>query len=101
MNEPDELQTVRMRRLRMRSWRRGMKEMDLILGHFADGPLADLPEDDLSAYEALLSENDQDLYLWVTRRVTGNPDPDRGPKQLSAILDRIADHAAGRLAGQG
>ena len=42
---------TRLRRLRIRSWRRGMKEMDLILGHFADGPLALLDGADLDAYE--------------------------------------------------
>lgn len=86
---------TRLRRLKMRSWRRGMKEMDLILGHFADGPLASLDAADLDAYEAVLSENDQDLYLWVTARVNGGPG--RGPANVAAILDRIADHAAERL----
>ncbi|QIE54724.1 succinate dehydrogenase assembly factor 2 [Pikeienuella piscinae] len=56
----------RLRRLSMRSWRRGMKEMDLILGRFADARLAALGESELAAYEALLGENDQDLYLWVS-----------------------------------
>ena len=36
---------IRLKRLRMRSWRRGMKEMDLILGPFSDSQLVDLPED--------------------------------------------------------
>jgi antitoxin CptB len=57
---------ARLKRLRMRSWRRGMKEMDLILGPFADGGLAKLTPAELGAYERLLDENDQDLYLWVT-----------------------------------
>ena len=57
---------ARLKKLRMRSWRRGMKEMDLILGPFADARLADLDAPVLDAYEALLDENDQDLYLWVT-----------------------------------
>lgn len=82
----------------MRSWRRGMKEMDLILGHFADGLLADLSEDEMAIYESLLSENDQDLYLWVTRRITRSSDSDMGPSHLSALLDRIAQHAGDRLA---
>ncbi|MDB6177594.1 succinate dehydrogenase assembly factor 2 [Paracoccus sp. Z330] len=80
----------------MRSWRRGMKEMDLILGRFADECLARLPESRLASYERMLSENDQDLYLWVTRRVTGSTDPDRGPQELAEILDQIAAHAAQR-----
>ncbi|MCF3972931.1 succinate dehydrogenase assembly factor 2 [Paracoccus salsus] len=92
---------LRLRRLKMRSWRRGMKEMDLILGPFADGPLTNLSEDEFAAYEALLSENDQDLYLWITRRVTGDAHPDRGPAGLSPLLERIAAHASGRWAEQG
>ena len=86
---------TRLRRLKLRSWRRGMKEMDLILGHFADGPLASLDGADLDAYEAVLAENDQDLYLWVTARVNGGTN--RGPAGIAAMLDRIAHHAAERL----
>ena len=61
-----ETPATRLKRLRMRSWRRGTKEMDLILGAFADTRLADLDPAALSAYEALLEENDQDLYRWVS-----------------------------------
>lgn len=86
---------IRLRRLKMRSWRRGMKEMDLILGHFADAALADLSPEELDAYEAVLTENDQDLYLWVTARVNGGDN--RGPAGIAAILDKIASHAAERL----
>lgn len=57
---------TRLKRLRMRSWRRGMKEMDLILGPFSDTELATLTAAQLEAYERLLDENDQELYLWVT-----------------------------------
>lgn len=97
----EESPETRLRRLRMRSWRRGMKEMDLILGNFADGPLAGLSEPEFAAYEALMAENDQDLYLWITRRVTGDPHPDRGPGNLKDLLDKIAGFAGERLAGQG
>lgn len=86
---------VRLRRLKMRSWRRGMKEMDLILGHFADGPLAGLSATALDDYEALLTENDQDLYLWVTGRMNGIDRP--GPEALAEILDTVAAHATARL----
>lgn len=92
-NDASEPHEVRLRRLKMRSWRRGMKEMDLILGRFADECLAQLQDSELDSYEALLSENDQDLYLWVTRRVTGTVHEDRGPQELFPVLDRIAGHA--------
>ena len=61
-----ETRETRIKRLHMRSWRRGIKEMDLILGRFADAELAGLDAATLDAYEALLEENDWDLYYWVT-----------------------------------
>jgi antitoxin CptB len=60
--EPPE---VRLRRMRMRSWRRGIREMDLVLGGFADAVLAELAPAELDAFEALLAENDHDIYQWV------------------------------------
>ena len=56
----------RLKRLRIRSWRRGTKEMDLILGPFADTALAGLAEAELTLFEALLEENDHDLYRWIS-----------------------------------
>lgn len=56
---------IALKRLRLRSWRRGTREMDLILGPFADRALTALTKGALRDYEALLSENDQDLYLWI------------------------------------
>lgn len=56
----------RLKRLKMRSMRRGIKEMDLILTAYADANLSKMDDADLSLYDALLNENDQDLYQWVT-----------------------------------
>ncbi|MCB2129842.1 MAG: succinate dehydrogenase assembly factor 2 [Rhodobacteraceae bacterium] len=61
-----ESRVARLKRLRMRAWRRGTKEMDLILGPFADGCLAGMDEPRLRLFDTLLGENDQDLYPWVT-----------------------------------
>ncbi len=71
MAETDE---ARRKRLYMRSIRRGIKEMDLILTAFADAELADMSEADLQTYDALLHENDQDLLTWVTGQVP-TPEP--------------------------
>lgn len=73
---------TRLRRLRLRSWRRGMKEMDLILGGFADARLGRLEPDQLDAHEALMGELDQDLYDWTT----GRADP---PVQHAAAIARL------------
>ena len=92
MEDPE----IRLKRLQMRSWRRGMKELDLILGPFADGPLAELSEPMMAQYEVLMSENDQDLYLWITARIAGR---EGGPADLAPLLDVIASHAGARLRG--
>ena len=42
----------RLKRLSMRSWRRGTKEMDLILGPWADAHLAAMPADVMDLYES-------------------------------------------------
>ncbi len=62
MTEPHEHMV---KRLRMRSMRRGIKEMDLILQAFAEKHLADMSPDDLALYDRLLNENDHDIYGWV------------------------------------
>lgn len=65
----DETPQNRLKRLKMRSWRRGTKEMDLILGPFADSELPKLAENTLDLYESLLEENDHDLYQWMSGQV--------------------------------
>lgn len=75
----------RLKRLRMRSWRRGMREMDLLLGPFADAELEALGPVDLASYEDLLSENDQDLYSWMLDR-------NGAPARHHAIVARIAGY---------
>lgn len=69
MPEP-ELHAHRLKRLAMRSMRRGIKEMDLILSAFADARLPQMSEADLVHYDAMLNENDHDLYQWVTGQST-------------------------------
>ena len=64
----------RIKRLKMRSMRRGMKEMDLILTAYGDASLGQMDEAALDTYDALLNENDQDLYQWVTGQVSP-PEP--------------------------
>lgn len=60
-------QTLR-KRLLFRSWHRGTREMDLILGRFAERHLAAMDRDRLDGYERLLENNDPDIYNWITGR---------------------------------
>lgn len=64
-----ETSEVRRRRLLFRSWHRGTREADLLLGPFAEQHLATLTPRQLDCYEALLQENDATLYDWITGRV--------------------------------
>ena len=82
----DEPRDTRERRLRMRSMRRGIKEMDLILGRFADDRLGTLDPARLTTYDAMLEENDQELYRWVTGQA---PVPD----QYAPLMAEIAKHS--------
>lgn len=72
----------RLKRLAIRSWRRGTKEMDLILGRFWDAEGATLDAETLDTYEAMLSENDQDLYAWVS----GQSKP---PEAFAELIARL------------
>ncbi len=86
------------KRLRMRAWRRGTKEMDLILGPFADTVLPELDDQTRAQFEALLEENDHDLYQWLTARIGTQAGAGAlGPSGYAALLDRIARHAASRI----
>lgn len=55
----------RRQKLKFRAWRRGFRELDLILGGFADRKLDALDGGGLDAFEALLNANDQDVYEWI------------------------------------
>ncbi len=68
MTDTNELIENRRKRLKFRSWHRGMREMDLLLGRFADRFLDAYGEDDLNLYEEILEISDPDLYNWVSGR---------------------------------
>ena len=57
--------SMRRRRLRYRAWHRGTKEMDLVLGPFADAHLELYDTPELDRLEALMDEEDTDLLKWV------------------------------------
>jgi antitoxin CptB len=62
----DESQGLRRRRVHFRAWRRGFRELDLILGQFADRYLDGLTAAELGDFEALLEAPDGDVYQWIT-----------------------------------
>ena len=57
---------IRRRKLLFRAWHRGLREVDLILGRFADGRIADLTEAELTEFETLMDVPDGELLAWLT-----------------------------------
>jgi antitoxin CptB len=55
----------RRRRLLFRAWHRGIREMDMVFGRFADAQIAALSEAELDDFERLLELRDQQVFDWV------------------------------------
>jgi antitoxin CptB len=64
---------VRRKRLRFRAWHRGTREMDLLLGRFADAEIDRFDDQTLSTFEALLEVADPELYAWVLGNIEAPP----------------------------
>ena len=73
---------IRRKRLLFRSWHRGTREADLILGRFADEHLAGFDEAQLDRYEALLDCPDPDIFDWVSGRAFPPPEHDHDVTRL-------------------
>ncbi|MGN6098852.1 MAG: succinate dehydrogenase assembly factor 2 [Bosea sp. (in: a-proteobacteria)] len=56
----------RRRKILFRAWHRGMREMDLIMGRFADDAIAGFDDAELDEFERLIEVLDRDLLSWVT-----------------------------------
>ncbi len=76
----------RRRKLKFRAWRRGFREMDLLMGSFADAHLPSLSDDDLSEFERLLATPDWEVFAWLVgqKPVPGNFE--------SPLLTRIMEY---------
>ena len=72
------------KRLSIRSWRRGTKELDLILGQFSDKNLTELKMSELKLYEQFLSKDDYLIYSWLF----GKED---SPKIFKSLIKRIQE----------
>jgi antitoxin CptB len=77
-NDAGEDLAMRRRRLRYRAWHRGTKEMDLVLGPFADAHVEQYGASELERLEALMDEEDTDLLKWVMGQEPAPPCADAG-----------------------
>jgi antitoxin CptB len=80
---------VRRRKALFRSWHRGTREMDLVLGRFADAEIDRLSDAELGEFELLMEALDRDLFQWLTGEapVPANYD--------TAIFRRVRDFHGG------
>ena len=76
---------ARRRRLLFRSWHRGIREMDLVLGRFADAHIAELSDAELDEVETWLEIPDQQIFTWVNGS-------QRAPAEIdTALFRRLRD----------
>ena len=72
------------KRLLIRSWRRGTKELDLILGQFSDKNLNKLEMPELNLYEQFLSNDDYLIYNWLFSK-------EESPKIFKSLIKQIQE----------
>jgi antitoxin CptB len=76
---------ARRRKLLFRSWHRGIREMDLVLGRFADAHIAGLSEPELDQYERWLEIPDQEMFDYVKGAAAAPPELD------TSLFKRLCD----------
>lgn len=72
----DDLDLIR-RRIRVRACRRGMRELDIIFGRFAEAQVDALGAEELAQFEALLDADDDKAFGWLCAGAA--PSPHDGP----------------------
>ena len=76
---------ARRRKLLFRAWHRGMRELDLIIGRFADSAIGQLTDDELVQFEELIEVSDHELLAWITGETNVSAQFD------SAVFRRLCD----------
>lgn len=67
-SEPEDIE-VKQKKLLFRSKHRGFKEVDIILGGFAEKYINSMKADELAQYEQILEQPDNDIYDWYTGKL--------------------------------
>ena len=80
----------RRKKLLFRSWHRGMREMDYVLGTFANQAIADMDDVELAEFEMLMQLPDPDMYKWLSGSV---PVPDN---YNTSVVRKIREFHLGR-----
>ena len=78
----NDIENIR-KKILFRSWHRGTKEMDLILGEFANNNVSDMDLEDLNKFQEFLHLSDPDLYTWIMT------EDDSFPKEFESLFKKI------------
>lgn len=82
----------RRRRLLYRAWHRGIREMDLIMGKFADAEIGNLSDPELDDFELLIDAQDHDIFSWISET---NPLPAEFDTPLFRRMKAFHDEGRG------
>jgi antitoxin CptB len=80
---PEDNISIKRKRLIFRSWHRGTREIDLLLGQFADAHIPQFDDAQLEAYDRFLNNSDPDIFNWITGQ---EPVP---PAEDNAVVSRL------------
>ena len=87
--------TSRQRRALFHAWHRGTREMDLLLGPFADARIDSLTDKEMDQFEALMDVPDSDLYAWLSGSAPVAPDHDNAAyRALASFHDNRVERTA-------
>ncbi len=79
------------KKLLFRSWHRGCKETDLLLGHFCDAYLPTMTMEELHQFEAVLELDDADLYRWYTGEMPPPAEAASNPMLARVLAFEVAE----------
>lgn len=74
------------KRLLFRSWHRGTRELDLLMGSFAERNLPDMSDEELDLYDVILTHPDPDIYNWI---VGQEPTP---ANYMNPVMEKLLAH---------
>jgi antitoxin CptB len=87
--------TNRRKQILYRANHRGIKEMDIILGGYADAHVMSMSGAELNQFEAIMNEHDRDLLMWFTGEVVP---PDH---MCTPMFEAILSHAGSKALTRG
>ncbi len=79
----------RRKKILFRAWHRGMREMDLIMGRFAESNIDRMDDATLDVFEALIEVPDRDLLSWITGK---EPTPENYDSDVFKALKAFHTH---------